>query len=68
MGAFSRSSTTGSTRMASFCIHLLSSVLQRAAAFPGLLAAQPARLWQGEGGCCRVGEAGMMFPSLAEPR
>lgn len=52
VGTLSRSSTPGSTCMASFCIHLLSSALWRAAAFLGLLAAQPAQLCQGEGSCC----------------
>lgn len=55
MGALSRSSTPGSTHTALFCIHLLSSAFRQAAAFPGLLAAQPALLWQGEDGCCGVG-------------
>lgn len=64
VGALRRSSTPGSTHTALFCIHLLSSAFRQAAAFPGLLAAQPALLWQGEDGCCGVGEAGVTFPLL----
>lgn len=48
VGALSRSSVPGSTCTALFCIHLLSSALGQAAAFPGLPAAQPALPWQGE--------------------